>query len=202
MLFHVFCMKNIKRSKEKEKLGKTRQKSGLWACTQTQVKGLNPRKNTFYTLFLSENVFLPMKTCFSGNKTMNQQLVASPKTHFLPYLASFFHYCVPFYVFHAKKCEKTCFHQCLECAATKHQSKYTTHRTLFMLSGSHLDHTMYTVVFIPLRAKRVGEFFEIRHKNISPTRILSTLECLWLCHSVTLSLCDSEACFKIFQFFL
>ena len=31
---------------------------------------------------------------------------------------------------------------------------------------------------IPLRAKRVGEFIEIRHKKISPTSILSTLECL------------------------
>ena len=40
---------------------------------------------------------------------------------------------------------------------------------------------------IPLRAERVGEFIEIRHKNISPTRILGTLECLWLCDSVTLS---------------
>ena len=39
------------------------------------------------------------------------------------------------------------------------------------------------VKFIPLRAKRVGEFIEIRHKKISPTRILSTLE---VCHSVTL----------------
>ena len=38
---------------------------------------------------------------------------------------------------------------------------------------------------IPLRAKRVGEFIEIRHKNISPTRILGTLGR----HSVTLSLC-------------
>ena len=31
---------------------------------------------------------------------------------------------------------------------------------------------------IPLRAKRVGEFIEIRHKKISPTSILSTLGCL------------------------
>ena len=31
---------------------------------------------------------------------------------------------------------------------------------------------------IPLRAKRVGEFIDIRHKQISPTRILSTLGCL------------------------
>ena len=43
--------------------------------------------------------------------------------------------------------------------------------------------------FIPLRAKWVGEFIEIRHKKISPTCILSTLGCLWLCNSVTLSLC-------------
>ena len=28
---------------------------------------------------------------------------------------------------------------------------------------------------IPLRAKQVGEFIEIRHKKISPIRILSTL---------------------------
>ena len=40
---------------------------------------------------------------------------------------------------------------------------------------------------IPLRAKQVGEFIEIRHKKISLTRVLSTLG------SVTLSLCDSEA---------
>ena len=43
--------------------------------------------------------------------------------------------------------------------------------------------------FIPLQAKRVGEFIEISHKKISPTRILSTLGCLSLCnscHSVTL----------------
>ena len=32
--------------------------------------------------------------------------------------------------------------------------------------------------FIPLRAKPVGEFIEIRHKKISPTSILSTLGCL------------------------
>jgi hypothetical protein len=32
--------------------------------------------------------------------------------------------------------------------------------------------------FIPLRAKRVGEFIEIRHKKISLTPMLSTLECL------------------------
>ena len=43
---------------------------------------------------------------------------------------------------------------------------------------------------IPLRMKRVGEFIEIRHKKISPTCILSTLACLWLCDSVTLWLCD------------
>ena len=29
--------------------------------------------------------------------------------------------------------------------------------------------------FVPLRAKPVGEFIEIRHKKISPTRTLSTL---------------------------
>ena len=28
-----------------------------------------------------------------------------------------------------------------------------------------------------------SEFIDIRHKKISPTRILSTLGCLWLCHS-------------------
>ena len=37
---------------------------------------------------------------------------------------------------------------------------------------------------IPLRAKQVGEFIEIRHKKISPTSILSTLGCMSLCHSV------------------
>ena len=31
---------------------------------------------------------------------------------------------------------------------------------------------------IPLRAKGVGEFIEIRQKKVSPTRILGTLECL------------------------
>ena len=31
---------------------------------------------------------------------------------------------------------------------------------------------------IPLRAKRIGEIIEIRHKKISLTRILSTLGCL------------------------
>ena len=36
-------------------------------------------------------------------------------------------------------------------------------------------------LIIPLWAKQVGEFIEIRHKKISPTRILSTLGCLWLC---------------------
>ena len=38
-------------------------------------------------------------------------------------------------------------------------------------------------LIIPLRAKRVGELIEIRHKKISPTHILSTLWCLWLCDS-------------------
>ena len=47
--------------------------------------------------------------------------------------------------------------------------------------------------FIPLQAKWVGEFIEIRHKKISPTCILSTLGCLWLCDSVTLSLCNFVA---------
>ena len=37
---------------------------------------------------------------------------------------------------------------------------------------------------IPLRAKRVGEFIEIRHKKISPTRMLATLGCLSLCNLV------------------
>ena len=35
------------------------------------------------------------------------------------------------------------------------------------------------IELIPLRAKRVGEFIEIRHKKISP---------LGVCHSVTLQL--------------
>ena len=42
----------------------------------------------------------------------------------------------------------------------------------------------YHNFIFPLRAKQVGEFIEIRHKNISPTRILSTHECLSLCDSV------------------
>ena len=42
-----------------------------------------------------------------------------------------------------------------------------------------------TVFNYPLREKQVGEFIEIRHKNISPTRILGTLECLSLCDSVS-----------------
>ena len=40
--------------------------------------------------------------------------------------------------------------------------------------------------FIPLQAKQIGEIIEIRHRKILPTRILSTLGCLSLCHSVTL----------------
>ena len=39
-------------------------------------------------------------------------------------------------------------------------------------------------MFIPLWAKRVGEFIEIRHKKISLTPILGTLGCLSLCNSV------------------
>ena len=31
---------------------------------------------------------------------------------------------------------------------------------------------------IPLQAKQVGEFIEVRHKKISPTCILSTFGCL------------------------
>ncbi len=42
----------------------------------------------------------------------------------------------------------------------------------------------FTFPFIPPRVKQVGEFNEIRHKKISPTRIPSTLECLSLCDSV------------------
>ena len=39
-----------------------------------------------------------------------------------------------------------------------------------------LNHVLKnTFNFIPLRAKQVGEFIEIKHKKISPTRILSTL---------------------------
>ena len=37
---------------------------------------------------------------------------------------------------------------------------------------------------ITLRAKRVWEIIEIRHKKISPTRILGTLGSLSLCNSV------------------
>ena len=39
------------------------------------------------------------------------------------------------------------------------------------------------MLVIPLRAKRVGEFTEIRHNKISPTGILSTLDAqvqVWL----------------------
>ena len=35
-----------------------------------------------------------------------------------------------------------------------------------------------SVLFIPLQAKQVGEFIEIRHEKILPTRIPSTLGCL------------------------
>ena len=45
--------------------------------------------------------------------------------------------------------------------------------------------SLVSIVFIPLQAKRVREFIEIRDKKISPTRILSTL-------GVTLSLCGQN----------
>ena len=48
-----------------------------------------------------------------------------------------------------------------------------SHSTLFV----NLTRSVYLCI-IPLRAKRVGEFIETRHKKISPTRILSTLGCL------------------------
>ena len=44
--------------------------------------------------------------------------------------------------------------------------------------AASLHRFVHEMVFIPLRAKRVGQFIEIRHKNISPTHILNTLGCL------------------------
>ena len=41
----------------------------------------------------------------------------------------------------------------------------------------HTDNLSAILLIIPLQAKRVEEFIEIRHKKILPTRI-STLECL------------------------
>ena len=46
----------------------------------------------------------------------------------------------------------------------------------YVLHSTIIIKLQYSVkCLIPLRAKRVGEFIEIRHKNISPTRILGTL---------------------------
>ena len=41
-----------------------------------------------------------------------------------------------------------------------------------------ITHGCFADSLIPLRAKRVEEFIEIRHNKISLTRILGTLECL------------------------
>ena len=55
-------------------------------------------------------------------------------------------------------------------------------------TGSNFNNLIIklTQYIIPLWMKWVGELIEIRHKKISPTRILSTRGCLSLCHSVTL----------------
>ena len=47
-----------------------------------------------------------------------------------------------------------------------------------LLKNPKQDQKKFLFIVIPLRAKREGEFIEIRHKKISPTRILSTLGCL------------------------
>ena len=44
--------------------------------------------------------------------------------------------------------------------------------------GKHLFGEFVEFQIIPLRAKQVEEFIEIRHKKISPTHILRTLGCL------------------------
>ena len=49
---------------------------------------------------------------------------------------------------------------------------------LLTFSGISLRWT-YIIFIISLRAKRVGDFIEIRHKKISPTCILSSLGCLF-----------------------
>ena len=59
--------------------------------------------------------------------------------------------------------------------------------------------SLVQIIIIPLRAKRVGECIEIRHNKISPTRILSTLRCLSLCHSVTLRPINYHSCASMFR---
>ena len=54
------------------------------------------------------------------------------------------------------------------------------------LDEDSLGLQLHDIIFIPLQAKRVGEFIKISHKKISPTLILGTLGCLSLCNSVTL----------------
>ena len=54
-----------------------------------------------------------------------------------------------------------------------------THRDQFKkIKPVGLIFCLFQSKLIPLRAKREGEFFEIRHKKISPTPILSNFGCL------------------------
>ena len=95
------------------------------------VLGLTPKClskifHTFLYLFVSENVFLPMKTCFfSRNKPTNQHLVASPnKCFFASFCLNLFPF-VPF-LHYSQIIEKPYFDQGLECTAPKRWLKYTS----------------------------------------------------------------------------
>ena len=60
---------------------------------------------------------------------------------------------------------------------------FATQQVLFLQNRDQNFGDLKSLTIIPLRAKRVEEFIEIRHKKISPTRIRVPLG---VCDSVTL----------------
>ena len=106
MLFHIFCVKNIKKE-EKIK-------------NDAKIKFFRLAPKHCSCLFVSENIFYQWKCVFSGNKSLIQSFAACPKNTYLPH----FPFLLLFHVFHAKNMKK--YGQYLECTAPKRCSKYTT----------------------------------------------------------------------------
>ena len=61
------------------------------------------------------------------------------------------------------------------CCCSSHGNRLCIPYTIIAVVKAFMSFCNKLFIFIPLRAKRVGEFIEIRHKKISPTHIPSTL---------------------------
>ena len=67
----------------------------------------------------------------------------------------------------------------LELNSTKSRVGFYVSKSIHYVRRTDLEGCVLNLV-IPLRAKQVGEFIEIRHKKISPTRILDVRRPLFL----------------------